>query len=105
MIQRKKREPDEMKKNQNTIDNWEKTTLKKVLDKSQERQKVFTTESGIPVKRLYRRISLHKRGLSNHVSWPPLDHETVCRFWDSGGYKQKVSLSFRTWDAWVISCL
>lgn len=70
MIQRKKREPDEMKKNQNTIDNWEKTTLKKVLDKSQERQKVFTTESGIPVKRLYTPLDLDGTDYSGDLSFP-----------------------------------
>lgn len=59
-----------MKKNQNTIDNWEKTTLKKVLDKSQERQKVFTTESGIPVKRLYTPLDLDGTDYSGDLSFP-----------------------------------
>jgi methylmalonyl-CoA mutase N-terminal domain/subunit len=59
-----------MKKIQNTIDNWEKTTLKKVLDKSQERQKVFTTESGIPVKRLYTPVDLDCTDYSSDLSFP-----------------------------------
>jgi methylmalonyl-CoA mutase, N-terminal domain len=33
--------------------NWEKTTLKKTLEKSPERQAVFTTISGHPIRRLY----------------------------------------------------
>ncbi|MFC1868495.1 methylmalonyl-CoA mutase [Thermodesulfobacteriota bacterium] len=35
------------------MDQWEKGTLKSVRDRSPERQESFTTESGIPLKRLY----------------------------------------------------
>src|SRR5210317_1642977 len=42
-----------MKQIKESLEQWESTTLKKVLDRSPERQEKFTTESGIPVKRLY----------------------------------------------------
>jgi len=42
-----------MKEKESGRKQWENTTLKKVLDQSPERQEKFTTESGIPVKRLY----------------------------------------------------
>ena len=42
-----------MKKTRESMDQWKNTTLKKVLDRSPEREEVFRTESGIPVKRLY----------------------------------------------------
>lgn len=42
-----------MKEKEGSRKQWESTTLKRVLDRSPERQDKFTTESGIPVKRLY----------------------------------------------------
>lgn len=40
------------------MDKWEDTTLKRELAKSSEREKIFSTESGIPVKRLYTPLDL-----------------------------------------------
>ncbi|NNG06827.1 MAG: methylmalonyl-CoA mutase, partial [Desulfobacteraceae bacterium] len=42
-----------MKKRKEDMDQWENGTLRKVLERSPEREEVFKTESGIPVKRLY----------------------------------------------------
>ncbi len=42
-----------MEKNEDSMDQWEKTILKKILDRPSERQEVFKTESDILVKRLY----------------------------------------------------
>ena len=58
------------KKIKNGIDKWEKTTLKKVLDKSPERQEIFTTESGIPTKRLYTHLDLEAMDYNGDLSFP-----------------------------------
>jgi methylmalonyl-CoA mutase N-terminal domain/subunit len=39
-------------------DAWQQTTLKRVLDKTPEREASFTTESGIPVRRIYTPLDL-----------------------------------------------
>jgi len=49
---------------------WEQTTLKRVLDKSAERQAVFTTESGIPVKRLYTPIDQADADYNRDLGYP-----------------------------------
>jgi methylmalonyl-CoA mutase N-terminal domain/subunit len=61
---------DEKSKIRNAKGKWEKTTLKRVLDKSPESQKAFTTESGIPVKRLYTPLDLEDRDYNNDLSFP-----------------------------------
>jgi len=58
------------KKTKDGMDKWEKTTLKRVLDKSPERQQTFTTESGIPVKRLYTPLDLGSGGYNSDLSFP-----------------------------------
>ena len=49
---------------------WEETTLKKVLDRTPERQEIFTTESGIPVKRLYTPLDLQNQDYCADVGFP-----------------------------------
>ena len=49
---------------------WEKTTLKKVLDRSPERQAEFRTESGIPVKRLYSPQDLEGMDYDEALGYP-----------------------------------
>ena len=49
---------------------WETTTLKEVLDKSGERQKSFTTESGIPVKTLYTPLDLDGTDYNRDLHYP-----------------------------------
>ncbi|GAB6144784.1 acyl-CoA mutase large subunit family protein [Desulfocicer niacini] len=49
---------------------WEKTTVAKVLEKSPERKEHFTTESGIPVKRLYTPEDLESHDYSNDEGFP-----------------------------------
>ncbi|MBW2572531.1 MAG: methylmalonyl-CoA mutase [Deltaproteobacteria bacterium] len=49
---------------------WEKTALKRVLDKSAEREAVFTTESGIPVKRLYTPLDLPDADDKRDLGYP-----------------------------------
>jgi len=49
---------------------WEQTTLKKVLERSPEIDDVFTTESGIPVKRLYTPTDLEGQGYNDDLSYP-----------------------------------
>ena len=60
----------DIKKTKNGIDKWEETTLKKVSDKSPERQKTFTTESGIPAKRLYTHLDLESMDYNRDLSFP-----------------------------------
>jgi methylmalonyl-CoA mutase N-terminal domain/subunit len=51
-------------------DAWEKTSLKKVLDRSPEQQDTFLTESGIPVKRLYTPLDLDGSDYNSDLSFP-----------------------------------
>ncbi len=59
-----------MKKIKEGLESWEKTTLKKVLDRSPEREEVFKTESGIPVKRLYTPLDLEGQDYNDELSFP-----------------------------------
>jgi methylmalonyl-CoA mutase N-terminal domain/subunit len=52
------------------IDTWENTTLKKVLDRSAERAQTFTTESGIPVKRLYTPLDVTTSDYNRDLGFP-----------------------------------
>jgi methylmalonyl-CoA mutase N-terminal domain/subunit len=61
---------DDRNKIENGIDKWEKTTLKGVLDKSPERKGIFTTESGLPVKRLYTPLDLESMDYNGDLSFP-----------------------------------
>ncbi|MGD9972445.1 MAG: methylmalonyl-CoA mutase [Desulfatirhabdiaceae bacterium] len=58
---------DDIKTNQAR---WEETTLKKVLDRAPERKDLFTTESGIPVKRLYTPLDLENSNYSEDIGFP-----------------------------------
>lgn len=49
---------------------WEAGSLKKVLDRSPERQDVFETESGIPVKRLYTPLDLEDMDYNRDLGFP-----------------------------------
>jgi methylmalonyl-CoA mutase N-terminal domain/subunit len=49
---------------------WEQTTLKRVLDKTDEREAAFTTESGIPVKRLYTPLDLPDADYNRDLGYP-----------------------------------
>jgi methylmalonyl-CoA mutase N-terminal domain/subunit len=49
---------------------WEEGTLKRVLDKSPEREKEFFTESGIPVKRLYTPLDLEEVDYNRDLGYP-----------------------------------
>jgi methylmalonyl-CoA mutase N-terminal domain/subunit len=51
-------------------DEWEKRSLKKVLDRSPEQQDTFCTESGIPVKRLYTPLDLDGLDYNSDLSFP-----------------------------------
>jgi len=53
-----------------SLGQWENTTLKKVLDKSPEREDVFKTESGIPVKRLYTPLDLEDIDYESELGFP-----------------------------------
>jgi methylmalonyl-CoA mutase N-terminal domain/subunit len=53
-----------------SLGQWENTTLKKVLDKSPEREDVFKTESGIPVKRLYTPLDLEDIDYESKLGFP-----------------------------------
>lgn len=55
---------------QKAFEKWQDTTLKKVLDKSAEREKTFTTESGIPVKRLYTSLDLQDTDYNKDLGFP-----------------------------------
>jgi methylmalonyl-CoA mutase, N-terminal domain len=49
---------------------WEQTELKRVLDKTAEREPVFTTESGIPVKRLYTPLDRADADYNGDLGYP-----------------------------------
>jgi len=59
-----------MKKIKNSLGQWENTTLKKVLDRSSEREEAFKTESGIPVKRLYTPLDLEDIDYESELGFP-----------------------------------
>jgi methylmalonyl-CoA mutase N-terminal domain/subunit len=59
-----------MKQSKESLKQWEKTTLKKVLDRSPERQEEFATESGIPVKRLYSPQDLESMDYDDALGYP-----------------------------------
>ena len=59
-----------MEKIKDEMDQWENSTLKKVLDRSPERQEAFKTESGIPVKRLYTPLDLEEINYSADLGFP-----------------------------------
>jgi methylmalonyl-CoA mutase N-terminal domain/subunit len=59
-----------MKQIKESLEQWEKTTLKKVLDRSPERQEEFTTESGISVKRLYSPQDLEGMDYEEALGYP-----------------------------------
>ncbi|MDP6180109.1 MAG: methylmalonyl-CoA mutase family protein, partial [Desulfatiglandales bacterium] len=61
---------NEMNKIKNKRAKWEKNTLKRVLDKSPERKETFTTESGIPVKRLYTPQDLEEMDYNKDIHFP-----------------------------------
>jgi len=52
------------------IETWEDRTLKRVLDRNPERAEVFTTESGIPVKRLYSPLDLATSDYNRDLGFP-----------------------------------
>ena len=49
---------------------WQQTALKRVLEKTAERETVFTTESGIPVKRLYTPLDLPNTDYNRDLGYP-----------------------------------
>jgi methylmalonyl-CoA mutase N-terminal domain/subunit len=49
---------------------WEQTTLQRVLDKTAEREAAFTTESGIPVKRLYTPLDQPEADYNRDLGYP-----------------------------------
>ena len=53
-----------------SLGQWENTTLKKVLDRSPEREEAFKTESGIPVKRLYTPLDLEDIDYETELGFP-----------------------------------
>ena len=59
-----------MKKIEDSLKQWEDTSLKKVLDRSPERQEKFTTESGIPVNRLYTPLDLPEWDYNEALGFP-----------------------------------
>ena len=59
-----------MKKIKDSLKQWEDTSLKKVLDRSPERQAEFTTESGIPVNRLYTPLDLPEWDYNEALGFP-----------------------------------
>ncbi|MGD8982911.1 MAG: methylmalonyl-CoA mutase family protein [Desulfobacteraceae bacterium] len=59
-----------MKKTREHMDQWENTTLKKVLNRSPEREEVFRTESGIPVKRLYTPVDVEATDYDADLGYP-----------------------------------
>jgi methylmalonyl-CoA mutase N-terminal domain/subunit len=52
------------------MDTWKRTTLQRVLDKTPEREEVFATESGIPVKRLYTPLDLQDLDYVRDLGFP-----------------------------------
>lgn len=52
------------------LNQWEGTSLKKVLDRSPETREDFKTESGIPVKRLYTPLDLQDGDYTDEIGFP-----------------------------------
>ena len=61
---------DDPKIIEEVFNQWENRTLKEVLDKSPERTAAFTTESGIPVKRLYTPLDLEATDYTEDIGFP-----------------------------------
>ncbi|MGD9504514.1 MAG: methylmalonyl-CoA mutase [Syntrophobacteraceae bacterium] len=59
-----------MEKIRKQQESWESGVLKKTLDRSPERQPQFTTESGIPVKRVYTPLDLGDRDYADDLGFP-----------------------------------
>lgn len=59
-----------MEKLQQQKEEWENTTLKKVVDRTPAAQAEFTTESGIPVKELYTPLDLQDSDYCDEMSFP-----------------------------------
>ncbi len=59
-----------MKKTRENMDQWENRTLRKVLERSPEREEVFKTESGIPVKRLYTPLDVEAMDYDADLGYP-----------------------------------
>jgi methylmalonyl-CoA mutase N-terminal domain/subunit len=59
-----------MKAVKENMDQWERGVLKKVLDRSPEREETFKTESGIPVKRLYTPVDLRGMDYNGELGFP-----------------------------------
>jgi len=59
-----------MKNIKDAMNQWEQGSLKKVLDKSPEREETFRTESGIPVKRLYTPLDLKGSDYVEDIGFP-----------------------------------
>jgi methylmalonyl-CoA mutase N-terminal domain/subunit len=59
-----------MKKTKENMEQWEKRTLNKVLERSPEREEVFKTESGIPVKRLYTPLDMQAIDYDADLGFP-----------------------------------
>ncbi len=59
-----------MEKIRKQQESWESGVLKKTLDRSPERQPQFTTESGIPVKRVYTPLDLGDRDYTDDLGFP-----------------------------------
>lgn len=59
-----------MEKIKKGMDKWEGETVKKVLDRSPEREESFTTESGIPAKRLYTPLDLEQADYNREQGFP-----------------------------------
>jgi methylmalonyl-CoA mutase N-terminal domain/subunit len=59
-----------MEKIKNEMTHWETTTLKKTLDRSPEGREDFTTESGIPVKRLYTPLDQEGMDYNDELGFP-----------------------------------
>jgi len=59
-----------MEKIKKGMDKWEGETVKKVLDRSPEREESFTTESGIPAKRLYTPLDLEQTDYNREQGFP-----------------------------------
>ena len=66
------------------LENWEQATLKRVLDRTKEMRESFTTESGIPVKRIYTPLDLDGTSYRKDLSFPGEYHTP-------GAYTQRCS--------------
>lgn len=60
---------DDQSRFRERLEQWERR-VQEVLDKSPERAKIFTTESGIPVKRLYTPLDLEDMDYVDEIGFP-----------------------------------